>query len=123
MTFKFELFVDNPEKTVQFYQNMFGFEVIKSQDRYTEIKKGDVRIGIGSTNKLIKNHYFNPDIQTQRKGLGVEIVFEVDDIDEVYKHIQRKNYPIETDIKTREWGKRDFRITDPDGYYIRVTTK
>ena len=123
MKSKFELFVDNPEKTVQFYQEMFGFEIIKSEDRYTEIKQGEVRIGIGSTNKLAKDHHFNPEIKTQRKGLGVEIVFEVDDVDEVHKHIQGKNYPIETKMRMREWGKKDFRIADPDGYYIRVTTK
>lgn len=47
MTFKFELFVENPEKTSQFYQEMFNFEEIQSSERYTEIKKGDVRIGLG----------------------------------------------------------------------------
>jgi lactoylglutathione lyase len=123
MTFKFELFVDNPKKTVRFYQKMFGFEVVKSQARYAEIKKGDVRIGIGSAGELMKNHHFNPEIQNQRKGLGVEIVFEVNDIDKVYKCIQDKGYPTETKMKMREWGKKDFRVADPDGYYIRVTTK
>jgi hypothetical protein len=26
-------------------------------------------------------------------------------------------------IRTQPWGLRDFRIVDPDGYYLRVTTK
>jgi hypothetical protein len=25
------------------------------------------------------------------------------------------------DVVLQAWGDRDFRITDPDGYYIRVT--
>jgi uncharacterized glyoxalase superfamily protein PhnB len=25
-------------------------------------------------------------------------------------------------LTDRPWGLRDFRFTDPDGYYIRVTT-
>jgi lactoylglutathione lyase len=25
-------------------------------------------------------------------------------------------------LKTQDWGLRDFRVLDPDGYYLRITT-
>lgn len=53
---------------------------------------------------------------------GVEIVFEVDDLDEERDFIVDKDWPLEADIKSQPWGLRDFRLVDPDGYYLRITT-
>jgi len=55
------------------------------------------------------------------KGKGVEIVIEVDDIKDYYQEIKNK-YPINETLTTRSWGGTDFRIIDPEGYYIRFTS-
>ncbi|WP_366663858.1 hypothetical protein [Geobacillus subterraneus] len=29
---------------------------------------------------------------------------------------------LESELKQQEWGMTDFRLTDPDGYYLRITS-
>jgi lactoylglutathione lyase len=31
-------------------------------------------------------------------------------------------WPLDEDITIRPWGLRDFRVRDPDNYYLRFTT-
>ncbi len=50
------------------------------------------------------------------RGLGVEIVLEVDDVHVMYENAQSHGYPIEEPLQKRPWGLTDFRLVDPDGY-------
>jgi lactoylglutathione lyase len=123
LTVRFELFTDDPKRAVDFYTNILRFEVMYANGRYHSLRRGDVVIGIGSAHKLRDGHYFRPEVITQRKGLGVEIVLEIDTIEGEYKKIQASGYPIAEELQKREWGLTDFRIIDPDGYYLRLTSK
>jgi len=49
---------------------------------------------------------------------GMELGYEVDDVDEWYQRAQKKDLPVSKEIADRPWGHRTFSITDPDG--IRV---
>jgi lactoylglutathione lyase len=66
--------------------------------------------------------YFGRDIATLRRGLGVEIVIEVDDVDGWRDRVAASGHEILEPLQERPWGLRDFRISDPDGYYLRVTS-
>jgi lactoylglutathione lyase len=123
MTPRFELFVEDPDKSVEFYTKILGFSVRYSNERYYSLVRGSVTIGIGYASKLRDGHYFRPEITTQRKGQGVEIVLEVDDIHAEYERVKASGYTIAEDLTEREWGLTDFRLVDPDGYYLRVTSK
>ena len=37
--------------------------------------------------------------------------------------IRLAGWPIEEDIMRRPWGLQDFRVLDPDGYYLRFTSR
>ena len=54
---------------------------------------------------------------------GTEIVLEVDDIDAEYERVRATGWPVESDVQLREWGLRDFRLFDADGYYLRLTSR
>ena len=41
--------------------------------------RDSVIIGLGIQTELSDHHYFRPEVLNTRKGLGVEIVLEVDD--------------------------------------------
>lgn len=125
MTVRFELFALDTKRSVDFYINVLGFKEVRTdiEGDYHQMKKDNVHIGIGPFNKLRNGHYFRPEVLTQRKGLGVEIVLEVDDIEKLYNKVRSKGYPIETKLGKREWGLFDFRIVDPDGYYLRPTSR
>jgi hypothetical protein len=32
-------------------------------------------------------------------------------------------WPLTQDIALQPWGRRDFRLLDPSGYYLRVTER
>lgn len=71
---------------------------------------------------LEENHYFKRDGGLNSKGKGTEIILVSDDIERLYQYVQEKKYPMESKLKLQSWGMMDFRITDPDGYYLRITS-
>lgn len=124
MSIRFELFTSDIEKSVAFYRDILRFAEMPSNGNYQPMHRGDVHIGIGTGDTLPEGHYFRPEIVTNaRKGIGIEFVLEVDDIEEEYIFIQSTNYPIKEKLKKQEWGLTDFRLVDPDEYYLRITSK
>jgi lactoylglutathione lyase len=124
MTLRLELFVADLQKSVEFYTTVLGFEVERRSPGYVPVRSGSVVIGLGPANGLPKSHYFNPGIQSSRRGLGTEIVLEVDDVQGFYSKVQATGYSkILTPLSKRPWGATDFRLADPDGYYLRITSR
>ncbi len=119
---RFELFVTNLEKSVDFYTRLLGFNIVKKSANYASLQREEVIIGIGSQTALSNDHYFQPEIEIARKGLGVETVLEVEDIEAEHKKFADANYPLECELTLQRWGLTDFRLVDPNGYYIRITT-
>ena len=120
---RLELFVADVERSAAFYERVLGFVRERESDAYVAIRRGDVRIGIGAAANLPPQHYFDASSLQHRKGIGVEIVLEVDDVDEALRTVIEAGHPVLTQLGRRPWGLRDFRIADPDGYYLRITSK
>jgi lactoylglutathione lyase len=127
MRLRMELFVDDLDASVAFYVDVLGFRVERRDPGYVSIRRGSVVLGLGPVAKL-PGHGQGPGFTRQRlraadKGAGVEIVLELDAVEEVaalYEH-SRTRAPIAEGLERRPWGLVDFRLTDPDGYYLRVT--
>lgn len=88
---------------------------------YIPVRKDDVVIGLGEMKKLADSHPLKV-TAGQQIGLGVEIVLVVKDVKAIYNKVIAKEYPIEAELTKRSWGLEDFRIVDPDGYYLRITS-
>ena len=124
MSLRLELFVNDLEKSVAFYTNVLGFERLGGEDDYVPVRSGSVVVGLRPAAGLSQRHYFNRDLQTARRGLGTEIVLEVDDIQAFYDQVkQADGKAIKSPLRRQPWGLTDFRITDPDGYYLRITSR
>src|SRR6185436_4757073 len=52
--------------------------------------------------------------------LGTEIVFYTDDLDALQAKLIAAGYS-PGPVTLQPWGDRDFRLTDPDGYYVRLS--
>ncbi|RKQ37984.1 VOC family protein [Oceanobacillus halophilus] len=125
MELRLELFVKNIKKSVEFYRNVLDFNTpndTKNSYSYIPVSKGNVVLGLGEMKNLPANHPVKSSDDAQQVGLGVEIVLEVQDVNDVYHKVMTKGYPIQTKLTKRPWGMVDFRIIDPDGYYIRITS-
>ena len=123
MSLRLELFVDDMDESIEFYTEVLGFERLKGSKNYVPVHCGSVVIGLGPATKLPKQHHFNPELQTGRRGLGTEIVLEVDDIQVMFNRVDASGHRILTPLRKRSWGATDFRIADPDGYYLRLTSR
>ena len=116
---RIEIFPADLNATVRFYVDLLGFSLVTDHradvSPYLALRRDDVQIG------AVPVPGGHP---LQRKPpTGVEIVLEVD-----YLHVERDRirlagWPIEEDIMRRPWGLQDFRVLDPDGYYIRFTSR
>lgn len=124
MSLRLELFVSDMEKSIDFYTKVLGFERLKGSANYVPVRSGSIVIGLGPAASLRKEHYFNPELQNARRGLGTEIVLEVDNVQGFYGKVKACGYNrILSPLRKQSWGLTDFRIADPDGYYLRVTSR
>jgi lactoylglutathione lyase len=125
---RFELFVDDVPTTVRFYGRLLGLLPPPgwSPEGYVRLHAGAVTIGVQKHSKLPSDHYFSPSHLAGPRGVGVEIVIEIDSVDTVYhtalEEVARLGGQIEP-LADRPWGARDFRLVDPDGYYVRVSSR
>ena len=120
-TLRLELFVADVAQSVRFYTDVLGFvlEHGPAVADYNALVRGDVRLSVQTAAALSADH---PLARPGPKGLGVEFVLEVDELDAVYAHVAAR-HPVIAAPAMRPWGLRDFRVLDPDGYYWRITTR
>lgn len=122
---RLELFSSDVEQSVDFYTQILNFSIEgnSTNQSYQQVTKGSVILGIGPEAKMSENHYLRLKGNDSRRGIGVEIVLEVDDVLASYQQVKRSGYPIHAELQDRPWGLTDFRLIDPDGYYIRITSR
>jgi lactoylglutathione lyase len=122
---RIELFVDDLDTSIGFYAAL-GFAVERREHDYASLRWGDAVIGLGPIAKLPPSGP-GPGFTWERlagvRGAGTEIVLEVDDLDVALAAVHAAGHALAEEPTDRPWGLRDFRLTDPDGYYLRLTTK
>ena len=126
MRLRMELFVADLDRSIAFWTGVLGFAVARQAADYASLQRGTVVLGLGPVAKL-PGRGDGPGFTQQRlagdKGAGVEIVLELDTVADVialHDHCQARGAVVEG-LRTRPWGLQDFRVTDPDGYYLRIT--
>jgi lactoylglutathione lyase len=117
-TLRLEIFPADLNATVRFYVDLLGFTLVTDrrgdEQPYLALERDTVRIGAAA----------RPGVGSpaqRRPPTGVEIVLEVDYLHAERDRIRHAGWPIEEDIIRRPWGLQDFRVIDPDGYYLRIT--
>ncbi len=117
-----ELFVSDVERSIAFY-GALGFRVAKRWEDWLILERDGVKITLqGDSHAVAGPHYFTPNIERHPRGTGVEVVIQVDDVDALYADAQAADQNIVKPIQDRDWGARDFRVADPDGYFVRLTS-
>ncbi|PKQ27122.1 MAG: glyoxalase/bleomycin resistance/extradiol dioxygenase family protein [Actinobacteria bacterium HGW-Actinobacteria-4] len=118
-TLRIELFPTSLAASVTFYSTVLQFEVVKD-DRphggdYVAVGRDGVRIGLGRRPAATATD--------RQPATAVEIVIEVDDVEAERDHVLAAGWKLDADLVARPWGVTDFRILDPDGYYLRITER
>lgn len=116
---KFELATTDPSRDVAFYSEL-GFKVVaKTSYGYVTLKSGPVVIALDPAS--ISPHDPASLSKLRRPPIGVEIVLYTNqNLDEMHARLVSLGMK-PTAIRLQPWGLRDFRLTDPGGYYIRIS--
>lgn len=121
--FRVELYVKDIEKSINFYQDIIGLELYGRNERSARFNYDCFSLLITSESILTDNHFFNGKAKSAVKGNGFEFIIVVDKLEKVYKRCLDHEYPIEIDVEKYPWGMRGFKIADPDGYFLRITSE
>ena len=118
MSLRFEIFPADLDAIADFYTRVLRFSVTKDQRldpaAYVSMKRGTVQVG--AARRSVPGAH-----AVRRPPAGVELVLEVDDVTGERDQVVAAGWPLETGLQKRPWGLTDFRITDPAGYYLRIT--
>jgi lactoylglutathione lyase len=118
---RIELFVDDVARSASFYRDVLGFETLReAPSGYTSVGRGGAVLGLNGVAQVPLDHPARPR-QGHAVGLGVEIVIIVDDVAALHVQASGAAEGDVTALVAQPWALTDFRVTDPDGYYIRIT--
>ncbi|MCT7374005.1 VOC family protein [Chelativorans salis] len=120
---RLELFVDDLERSASFYTQVLGFQICQEgTDGYTMLANDAATISL-NLRRLLPNDHPVQCRPGEKVGRGVEVVLSVDNIDASYDAAKASGWPLSGDLTLQPWGLTDFRLVDPDGYYIRITNR
>jgi lactoylglutathione lyase len=114
-----EMYVNDMLVSKRFYVHILGLSLKREQHDFAVVGTDDMELHICPLADLpvaLLNGRGQP------MGGRVEFVFEVDDVEECYRRIVASDYPVHEELTDQMWGKTDFRIMDPDGAYLRITS-
>lgn len=116
-----ELFVRDVARSVAFYREVLGFAVLReAPGGYVSMGREGAVLGLNAASHLPAGHPVRP-APGDKVGLGVELVVEVGDVAASHAQALAGGWSGISALVDQPWGLTDFRVVDPDGYYVRVT--
>lgn len=121
--FRVELYVQEIEESIKFYQDVIGLELYGRNERSARFNYDCFSLLLTSETILDDRHFFKKKGKSKVKGNGFEFIIVVDELEEIYERCLALSYPIEVEVEKYPWGMRGFKIVDPDGYFLRITSE
>jgi lactoylglutathione lyase len=114
---KLELFVSNPAESIAFY-SVLGFHVVHEKpDGYTTLMSGSTVIALSPLPWWLPAHWL---WFLRYPPIGTEMVLYAGDLEQSRASLEQAGHS-PGPIALQSWGDLDFRVTDPDGYYVRIS--
>lgn len=111
-----EFFVPNVESAVSFYTQKLGFEVLRSENGFAIVTLGEALI------MFAHQALYGRWLEDTPLGLAVDIRIMVPDVDGMHQRCLDNDIEILLDIGDREYGLRDFIISDLNGFRLRFAS-
>lgn len=105
--------VSDVSTSIDFYVEKLGFDLTfkwRDPPTYAVVKSGEIGIhlSLSSDNHKVSREH-------------VHIAIFANDVNAVYQQCLDKGINIHAEIGDRDYGMRDFDITDPDGHIIGIS--
>lgn len=114
---KFELFVTDAAESIRFYE-VVGFSVVHAKpDGYSTIRSGRTVMALSPVPWWLPLRVVGV---LRHPPIGTEIVLYTGRLDDLRERLVAAGHS-PSPVVLQPWGDRDFRITDPDGYYVRLS--
>ena len=120
-----ELKCDDYEKSLHFYQDVLGFNVLfkREEEGFAMLEYEGDRIMIDSLHVCSR---FVDGEMNKPYGRGVSFQIATNDVEALYERIKTKNHPVFLEMEEKwyraddvELGNKQFLVQDPDGYMLR----
>ena len=102
----------NPKRLVEFYRDILSIPMLEDDKNYDGVTFGFMKeapvFWIWDENKWGKS--------SEGK---VQLVFDADELEELYNHLKSKGAAVEKPI-VAPWGGTELKVTDPDGNKILI---
>lgn len=119
------LYVENVKETLNFYANVFGFEIKFNtpENDYGELITGETTIAFASIS-LGKSNFKNEFVNANKnhKPFGVEMAFVSEQIEYDFKKALNMGATLFEPITEKPWGQKVGYLRDNNGFLIEICT-
>lgn len=120
------LYVENVEKSIVFYENVFGFsrKFISPDNDYGELITGETTLSFASK-KLASQNLKEGFIESklEEKPFAIELGFITDDVAVLVEKAISYGAILVTEPKQKPWGQIVAYVRDTDGFLLEVCTE
>ncbi|ACV05228.1 VOC family protein [Kytococcus sedentarius] len=119
MRFGYEVFHDDVRVPARFYVSVLGFtldgpEGLTESTDYCTVTRDGLTVGC--------SRMVGAPTTPRKPPVGSEIVLRVEDVHREHDRVRAAGWPVEDPLQERPWGLTDFRVFDPTGQYLRITS-
>ena len=118
-----ELIVNDVSKSLEFYENIFGFKTEFSEGEpitWAQLKNGDITLMLEDYNEFTKeidNHH--PKVNSS--NLIMFAYNNTEEVQKLYEELKKKNVQLFKDYTKTDYGKVELGIYDPDNNMILIS--
>jgi len=116
-----ELYTQRLIEYASFFRQVCEFTLIREEGGFSELRSATAMVLLNGDKELPQGHPFQGRLSGAGQGIGVEIGIVVSDLSAAREAALKFPGWTASDIRQQEWGLTDFRVTTPDGYYLRLT--
>ena len=121
-----ELSVTNLKESLKFYQTVgFEIEYERVENKFVFLSLGEIQFML---QEISEEDKWNIEPLRYPFGNGVNVQWEVENVDKVYNLLKENKYKIAFEMEENWYrqdnkllGNKEFLVQDPDGYLIRFS--
>lgn len=115
------LTVNDLQKSLAWYRDVIGF-IVEQQYEFDGVLRA-VRLKAGVVNLLI-NQDNGAKGWDRKKGEGISLnLTTAQDVDAIAGRIKERGGTLESEPADMPWGARVFRVKDPDGFILAISSE